>query len=195
VTAAKAQRRYWLEEIAANLTPEGKLTALSIWKKPTKVKAVVKRKSLPKAMSKRKKSDDTETDEDEPPAKKKKIVRQKAIKGSPKKVKLNLGHFKAHAPHEDDEDMDESISSALEVSGYSTNEQEAAAALLSGASGGGDMSHIPEELRPFMALDVGGSAEEMPQVRHPMNSYGGKTLRAYNDDDEDDDDIEDDEDD
>ncbi|KAI2496868.1 hypothetical protein MHU86_17615 [Fragilaria crotonensis] len=198
VAAAKAQRRYWLEEIAANLTPEGKLTAASIWKKPSKVKAVVKRKSLPKAMSKRKKSDDTETDEDEPPAKKKKIVRQKAIKAAPKKVKLNLTHFKAHAPDEDDEDMDESTSSALEVSGYSMNEQEAAAALLSGASGGGDMSHIPEELRPFMAMDVGGHAEEVSQVRQPMNSYGGKTLRAYNyDDDEDegDDDIEDDEDD
>lgn len=199
VTAAKAQRRYWLEEIAANLTSEGKLTTTSVWKKPSKVKAIVKRKALPKAISKRKKSDDTETDEEEPPIKKKKIARPKVNKGALKKVKLNLSHFEAHIPDEEDEDMAESAGSALEVSGYSTNEHEAAAGLLSGGSGV-DMSHIPEELRPFMALDVGVGTEEVAPVRHGMNSYGGKTLRAYDDEDEeedeeDDDDIEDDEDD
>ena len=200
VAAAKAQRRYWLEEIAANLTTEGKLTATSVWKKPTKVKSLNKRKSLPKAISKRKKSDDTETDEDEPPTKKKKVVRPKVKKVPPKKLKLNLSQAKARNPDDDDDDdIDEPTGSALEVSGYSTHEQEAVAALLSGGSNGGDMSHIPEELRPFMAsLDTGVSVEEPPTPvhHHIMNPYGGKGPRSYDDDEDDeDDDDEDDEDD
>jgi hypothetical protein len=200
VTAAKAQRRYWLEEIAANLTAEGKLTSSSVWKKPTKAKGGLKRKSnLPKA-SKRKKSDDTETDEEEVPAvKKKKIVRAKTKKTLPKKLKLKLSKPKVVDQDEDDDDMDESQSqsSALEVSGYSAHEQEAAAALLSGASGG-DMSHIPEELRAFMApLDAAASVPELAAPMHyTINPYGGKRLRTDDDDfEEDDDDDEDEEDD
>ena len=198
VTAAKAQRRYWLEEIAANLTTDGKLTATSVWKKPSKVKALVKRRSLPKAVTKRKKSDDTETDEEEPLPKKKKTVIPKSKKLPAKKLKLSLSQLKFHSPNDDEEDDDsddeenvddESVSSPLEASGYSTQEQEAAAGLLAGT--GGDMSHIPEELRPFMAsLDVGLPSEEITPV-DPISIYGGKALRTYNYDDDDDDDDED----
>lgn len=202
VAAAKAQRRYWLEEIAANLTTEGKLTATSVWKKPTKVKIVNKRKSLPKAISKRKKSDDTETDEDEPPTKKKKVVRAKVKKVQPKRLKLSLSQARARDPDDDDDDddddIDESTGNALEVAVYSTHEQDAVAALLSGGSNGGDMSHIPEELRPFMAsLDTGISVEAPlnPVHNHVMNPYGGKRLRSYDDDDDDDEDDDDDDDD
>ena len=82
------------------------------------------------------------------------------------------------------------------MSGYSTHEQEAAAALLSSGGSGVDMSHIPEELRPFMALDAGVPTQgATPIMRHGATSYGGKALRAYNDDDDDDEDDEDDDDD
>jgi len=36
ISIQKAQRRYWLTEINANLTPDGKLTSNSVWKKPGK---------------------------------------------------------------------------------------------------------------------------------------------------------------
>jgi hypothetical protein len=44
VDAAKAQRRYWMEEICANLTTEGTLVSASVWKKPIAPKKVVKKR-------------------------------------------------------------------------------------------------------------------------------------------------------
>ena len=51
VTAKKLQKRYLLEEIAANLTEEGTLTPMSVWKKPSKKKVTssVKSKRAAKA--------------------------------------------------------------------------------------------------------------------------------------------------
>ena len=45
VAAAKSQRRYWLEELCANLTPEGKLGTNSTWRSAPTKKAAPKRKS------------------------------------------------------------------------------------------------------------------------------------------------------
>lgn len=47
VAVAKANRRYWLEEICANVTPEGKLINTSSWKKSGKStrKPTAKRKA------------------------------------------------------------------------------------------------------------------------------------------------------
>ena len=47
VAVAKANRRYWLEEICANVTPEGKLINTSSWKKSGKStrKPAAKRKA------------------------------------------------------------------------------------------------------------------------------------------------------
>jgi len=64
VAVAKAQRRYWLEEICANLTPEGKLINTSTWKKTGKAarKAPAKRKQADSSLAsaKRQKSDESE---------------------------------------------------------------------------------------------------------------------------------------
>lgn len=99
VHVAKAQRRYWMEEICANLTPEGKLTAASVWKKPTKTpprkSAPAKRKQLPEtqaATKRRRKTDDTSLTEDEAPAKKLKPKRKKKTEeeAEPKKKRSRL---------------------------------------------------------------------------------------------------------
>jgi hypothetical protein len=54
VAAKKLQRRFWMEEICANLTEEGKLTHTSVWKKPMPQKRNVAKKT---ATKKRKKVD------------------------------------------------------------------------------------------------------------------------------------------
>ena len=45
VAARKIQRRFWLEEICANLTEEGKLTQSSVWKKPVQPRKTAAKKS------------------------------------------------------------------------------------------------------------------------------------------------------
>mmetsp|Transcript_780 Transcript_780/g.1203 ORF Transcript_780/g.1203 Transcript_780/m.1203 type:complete len:218 (-) Transcript_780:46-699(-) len=175
VAAAKAQRRYWLEEICANLTPEGKLTSASIWKKPSK-KGGGKRK-LPK-VTRRKKSDDTETDEEEPTKKKPKVARPKKKKKvtlPPKKMHLKLKLSKQESD-DDEEDDDETEDAATfsntnqQPAEYSVHEQEAAVAL---SAVGTDMSHIPEELRPFMAAQEFGNRSP----ERTFNAFGGKEMR------------------
>ena len=66
VAVAKAQRRYWLEEVCANLTPEGKLVINSVWKKPMKVtrKTPPKRKPVDKSSSTKRKRKADATGED-----------------------------------------------------------------------------------------------------------------------------------
>lgn len=190
VAAEKAQRRYWLEEICANLTPEGKLTAASIWKKPSK-KAGGKRKP-PKAAPKRKKADDTETEEEEPTKKKPKVVKPKKKKKvtlPPKKMHLKLKLAMQESDDEDEEEMEDATSFSSknqQPSEYSVHEQEAAAAL---SSVGTDMSHIPEELRPFMAAQEfgGGSpAQELgdASAERRFDGFGGKEMRFQEEDDE-----------
>lgn len=90
VAAKKLQRRFWLEEICANLTEEGKLTTSSVWTRPVPVKkTVVKRvpkpkepvvkkrkpKAEPKPKKPRKKKSIGDDDEEDQP--KKKIIRLK----------------------------------------------------------------------------------------------------------------------
>jgi hypothetical protein len=200
VAAARSQRRYWLEEISANLTPEGKLSGTSLWKKAIKAKssATGKRKSLPK------RSDDTETDDDDVPIAK--LAR--AATTITKKLQPTLLPFQrtfSQQSHEDDDDREEededdeeedeantSTGSVLDtLGGYTKSEEIAATALLANQI---DMSHIPEELRPFMAsMDVGISlpATVNHVSRSTMPSYGGKSLRPYDDDDDEDDDDDD----
>jgi hypothetical protein len=52
VEAKKRQRRFWLETICANLTPEGKLTSKSTWLRPTAVDLRNYRKIVPKKPAK-----------------------------------------------------------------------------------------------------------------------------------------------
>jgi hypothetical protein len=52
VEAKKRQRRFWLETICANLTPEGKLTTKSTWTRPTAVDLRNYRKNILKKSSK-----------------------------------------------------------------------------------------------------------------------------------------------
>ena len=49
VAAKKAQRRFWMEEICANLTEEGNLTQTSVWKRPEKKEASAKKTTPAKA--------------------------------------------------------------------------------------------------------------------------------------------------
>ena len=44
VDAARAQRRYWMEEICSNLTTAGTLVSTSVWKKPVAPKKVIKKR-------------------------------------------------------------------------------------------------------------------------------------------------------
>jgi hypothetical protein len=94
VAVAKAQRRYWMEEICANLTPEGKLTATSVWKKPTETpssrkKTTTKRKQQQQQLPERpRKTEDT--DDEEAPAKKLKTKRKKKMDDEPKKKRIRL---------------------------------------------------------------------------------------------------------
>lgn len=80
VAAAKAQRRFWMEEICGNLTPEGKLVQSSVWKRPAPIKArKTPKKSTPKtekAPPKRKKKK-TEGDDEAKPKKKKSSGKRK----------------------------------------------------------------------------------------------------------------------
>mmetsp|Transcript_5676 Transcript_5676/g.9405 ORF Transcript_5676/g.9405 Transcript_5676/m.9405 type:complete len:235 (+) Transcript_5676:140-844(+) len=193
VAAAKAQRRYWLEDICASLTAEGKLTPTAVWKKATK-KGGPKRKAA-KAVSKRKKSDDTETDEEVAPAKKAKAAR-KPKKTGPKKIKLKLKGPKPAVVQQVEDDEDEDMAVSTEPA-YSMHEHEAAAALQA-VSSAGDMSHIPEELRAFMApQEYANSALEpqMTHMAHTTNPYAAKGLHPYDDDDDEEDDGDDDDDD
>ena len=93
VAAKKLQRRFWLEEICANLTEEGKLTASSVWTRPVPVKKTVVKRALkpkepvvkkrkPKAEPKPKKPRKKKSlgDDDEEGQPKKKIIRLKLNK-------------------------------------------------------------------------------------------------------------------
>ena len=85
VAALKAQHRYWLEEICANLTDEGKLQASSVWLRPVPPKKTKGKSGKANAAggSKRKKkaTGDSGNKEENKPAKKprKKKAEKKAV--------------------------------------------------------------------------------------------------------------------
>lgn len=104
VDAAKAQRRYWMEEVCANLTPDGKLKPTSVWKRPVPLpknkpaaaaaSASTVRRSV-SAGTKRKKKEPkssapasgTGTSSGKPPPKKRKSKTEKPEGTSPDKAK------------------------------------------------------------------------------------------------------------
>jgi outer membrane biosynthesis protein TonB len=89
VAAKKLQRRFWLEEICANLTEEGKVTANSVWKRPVPVKkAVVKRSTKPKELVVKKRKPKAEPKPKKP--RKKKSIGDDDEEGQPKKKKIRL---------------------------------------------------------------------------------------------------------
>jgi hypothetical protein len=95
VAAKKAQRRFWMEEICANLTPEGKLTVNSVWNRPSIIKkTVIKRIQKPKAVEvavkkPRKRKASTEPNTDKPKkVRKKKIPTDSNTPPKPKKIRL-----------------------------------------------------------------------------------------------------------
>jgi outer membrane biosynthesis protein TonB len=89
VAAKKLQRRFWLEEICANLTEEGKLTANSVWKRPVPVKkTVVKRAPKPKEPVVKKRKPKAEPKPKKP--RKKKSIGDDDEEGQPKKKKIRL---------------------------------------------------------------------------------------------------------
>jgi hypothetical protein len=126
VALAKAQRRYWMEEICANLTPEGKPTATSVWKKPTKTtrKTPAKRKlpERPASQKRRRKTDETLTDDEAPIQKPKAKRRRKTDEQSKKKrIQLHLKNPKAQKPepivevYADEADDSEGYVAAMQV--------------------------------------------------------------------------------
>lgn len=98
VAAQKAQKRFWLEELAANLTEDGKLTATSVWKRPSR-KILTKKK--PKS-SKRKRETDGNT---KPPKKQKK---PKAAKPKKKKQEETPPEIEENPIDAEPEKIDES---------------------------------------------------------------------------------------
>jgi hypothetical protein len=130
VHAQKTQRRFWMEEICANLTGEGKLKPTSVWKRPVvQKKSAVKKPSVPKpAGTKRKKKDpDTTAKPAKKPRKKKAANNEGESDGpKPKKIKISLKK-KTAVPeaflHQTEEDLDESEtysndSSGMQQGGY-----------------------------------------------------------------------------
>lgn len=99
VAAKKLQRRYWMEEICSNLTPEtGKLTATSIWKQPVASKDRVKQKKTAVA-KKRKRST-------EPKAKK---TTEKKKKATANKRKSSTRDDEGEAEGEEGENKEDGV--------------------------------------------------------------------------------------
>lgn len=98
VAARKIQRRFWLEEICANLTEEGKLTQSSVWKKPVQPRKTAAKKSAkqkettpkrrkkkadPKPKKPKKKKKEEEGDEEAPKKKIRLQLKKPATKQTP----------------------------------------------------------------------------------------------------------------
>ena len=86
IAIQKAQRRYWLTEINANLTEDGKLTATSVWKRPGKKRgrAPGSKTTKPKKTVKPKpKAKTAKLDADGNPVKKRKYTKRKKPEEEP----------------------------------------------------------------------------------------------------------------
>lgn len=85
IAAKKLQRRYWMEEICANLTEEGKLTHSSVWKRAVPSKKSTSKKAVTK---KRKKTEQKskEPKQKKAAAKKKKMEKQEPSSAEESKV-------------------------------------------------------------------------------------------------------------
>ena len=59
VAAQRAQRRYWLEEICANLDGDGRHQASSVWKRPSTTKKQVSKRSVSKSTTAKRKRTST----------------------------------------------------------------------------------------------------------------------------------------
>lgn len=93
IAGLKAQKRYWLEEISANLTEDGKLTNSSVWKKPTPLKKAIKKsigkKELKKTVgTKRKKEASIDSKTSKKARKKKSGEEEKKPTTAPAKSKV-----------------------------------------------------------------------------------------------------------
>lgn len=81
IAVQKAQRRYWLAEINANLTPEGKLTNNSVWKRPSRRgkrgSTAGSATTTVKGGTKRKKKETVSNAGEKPAVKKRKYTRRK----------------------------------------------------------------------------------------------------------------------
>jgi hypothetical protein len=102
VAAKKLQRRFWMEELCANLTEDGKLTYKSVWKRPVPSKKTAIKKTVTK---KRKKA---EPKPKKMAAKKKKTEKQeqtnedgKVVVVAPKKLTLKLKKPPTEAPRQE----------------------------------------------------------------------------------------------
>jgi hypothetical protein len=128
VASKKLQRRFWLEEVCANLTEEGKLTQTSVWKRPVPPKKTAakkppkqkeptakkrKKKAEPKPKRIKKKKteaaeDDVEDDE-EPKAKKIRLkLKKPTAKASPPPAAAPVEDHDHESQETSDEDDDES---------------------------------------------------------------------------------------
>jgi hypothetical protein len=100
VAAKKLQRRFWMEELCANLTEEGKSTYKSAWKRPVPSKKTAPKKTVTK---KRKKA---EPKPKKMTAKKKKTEKKERTNGdgklvAPKKLTLKLKKPPTEAPRQE----------------------------------------------------------------------------------------------
>jgi hypothetical protein len=115
VAAKKLQRRFWLEDICANLTEDGKLTATSVWKRPVPPKKTVKKKKKkvkpepkPKKKAPAKKKKDTEDADDDGPKKKKIRLTLKRKPKSPSPPPEPVQDLDDEETSEEEEEDDES---------------------------------------------------------------------------------------
>jgi hypothetical protein len=127
VHAQKAQRRFWMEEICANLTGEGKLKPSSVWKRPVvQKKSAVKKISVPKTTGTKRKRKDPDAKPAKKPRKKKAANNEgESDAPKPKKIKISMKK-KAAVPeaflHQPKEDLDESETYSNDSSGMQQGE-------------------------------------------------------------------------
>jgi hypothetical protein len=127
VHAQKAQRRFWMEEICANLTGEGKLKPTSVWKRPVvQKKSAVKKPTVPKTAGTKRKKKDPEAKPAKKPRKKKAANNEGESDGpKPKKIKISLKK-KPAVPEafirQPEEELDESETYSNDSSGMQQGE-------------------------------------------------------------------------
>jgi hypothetical protein len=127
VHAQKAQRRFWMEEICANLTGEGKLKPTSVWKRPVvQKKSAVKKPNVPKTAATKRKKKDPDSKPAKKPRKKKAANNEGESDGpKPKKIKISLKKKPAVPEafmHQPEEELDESETYSNDSSGMQQGE-------------------------------------------------------------------------
>jgi outer membrane biosynthesis protein TonB len=103
VAAKKLQRRFWMEEICANVTEEGKLTYKSVWKRPVPSKkiAAAAKKTVTKKRKKAEPKSKKMTAKKKKTEKKQEQTNEDSKVVAPKKLTLKLKKPPTEAPRQE----------------------------------------------------------------------------------------------